>query len=50
MKKEKYLVRRILSWGERNYREFVWRKKNNNSFIVFVSEFLLRKTQAKKNF
>ena len=47
MKKEKYLVRKISSWGERNYREFIWRKENNNSFIVFVSEFLLRKTQAK---
>lgn len=47
MKKEKYLVKKMFSWGERNYREFIWRKRKNNSFVVFISEFLLRKTQAK---
>ena len=35
-----------MRWGRKNYRNFIWRKYRNSLFIVFLAEFLLRRTRA----
>lgn len=45
-KKERFFIERVMNWGPKNKRNFVWREKNDDFFIVFVSEFLLRKTKS----
>ena len=44
--KKTFFTRKIMEWGQDNYRDFIWRKQKTNFFTVFVAEFLLRRTRA----
>jgi adenine-specific DNA glycosylase len=44
--KEGFFVDGIVKWGRKNKRGFVWREKNDDFFVVFIAEFLLRKTKS----
>ena len=44
--KKIFFTTKILEWGRENRREFVWRSKNDDFFVVFISEFFLRKTRS----
>lgn len=46
VRKNKFFTNKILDWGSRNYRYFIWREKRHDFFIIFISEFLLRKTKS----
>lgn len=35
-----------MEWGKKNKRHFVWRERNDEFFVVFISEFFLRKTKS----
>lgn len=36
----------VLDWGERNRRDFPWRRADADPYLVLISEMLLRKTRA----
>ncbi len=44
--KERFFVNKIVEWGMKNKRTFIWRERNNDFFIVFVAEFFLRRTKS----
>lgn len=46
LQKESFFVDKIIEWGIKNKRTFIWRERNNNFFIVFIAEFFLRKTKS----
>lgn len=41
-----FFVYNIMEWGKKNKRHFVWRERNDEFFVVFISEFFLRKTKS----
>lgn len=43
-----WVRRRLLTWYDTNARRFVWRRRRASPWLVLVSEFLLRKTGARK--
>jgi len=45
-RKKKFFTDTILEWGQFNIRNFIWREKRDDFFVVFVAEFFLRKTKA----
>ena len=38
--------KRLLSWGEENFRSYPWRIEGLSDYQIFLAEFLLRKTKA----
>lgn len=44
--KQAFFRNQIKKWGRKNHRDFIWRRCRNNLFIVFMAEFLLRRTRA----
>lgn len=45
-KRKQGFVRRVVSWGRKNLRDFPWRN-HNSPFRVFVAEILLKRTTSK---
>lgn len=39
-------TKELLSWWEKNEREFPWRDESRTPYEIFIAEFLLRKTRA----
>jgi A/G-specific adenine glycosylase len=39
-------VTELMSWGRTHYRSFPWRERGADPYLVFIAEFLLRKTSA----
>lgn len=44
--KKAFFQNQIMKWGEKNYRDFIWRRHKDDLYIVFMAEFLLRRTRA----